>query len=69
MAQKFNKEIFGLLKRSPDTGDGWRYVSPTLTKLIQTEIEKTPSLFEQRKCCGVFQFRLSVEGQIVDKWL
>ena len=63
------KSFIRLLLRSPDKGDGWRSVSPTLAKLAETRAESHPELFERRFDETTMFIRLSERGQILADYL
>lgn len=65
------RALVRLIERSPDTGDGWRDVSPKLANIIEEKARITPELFEFRsRSDGLLsQIRLSEHGFIVGKYL
>lgn len=55
--------LFKLISRSSDIGDGWRKVSKVLSTFIELEIQKAPELFEVRRVDDGLQIRFSDTGK------
>ena len=61
------KSFVELLKRSPDTGDGWRSVSPVLASMAAQQAEASPELFEYDSEGS--RIRFTAEGAVVARYL